>query len=259
MGWFGCSRALRAVVLAGCIGLQGMATSLAADLSDLEEPVRSDNQSIGPFGLSAFLLSEGNLREKWQGLVRELDDELQTLARCDGDRTTCDSAAALQLLAIVDNAKSRDGRARLGEINRAINLAIKPLSDLVQYGAADVWTSPLATLARGAGDCEDYAIAKLVALRLAGILPEDVKLVIVRDAIRDEDHALVAARLDGRWLMLDNRRMTMVEDIQVTSYRPIFLIDAEGVKRFQDAIPLPAVDHVASLATARSGPETSPM
>ena len=86
----------------------------------------------------------------------------------------CVSPAALKFLDIVDAARLREGRARLGEINRAINLAIRPISDLAQHGQIDVWTSPLATLARGGGDCEDYAIAKFVALRRAGIAPDDL-------------------------------------------------------------------------------------
>jgi hypothetical protein len=44
----------------------------------------------------------------------------------------------------------REGRARLGEINRAINLAIRPIGDLAQHGQIDAWTSPL----RGLCDCE---------------------------------------------------------------------------------------------------------
>ena len=79
-------------------------------------------------------------------------------------RDRCASPAALKFLAIVDAARLREGRARLGEVNRAINLAIRPVSDLAQYGQVDVWSSPLATLTRGGGDCEDYAIAKFVAL-----------------------------------------------------------------------------------------------
>jgi predicted transglutaminase-like cysteine proteinase len=145
------------------------------------------------------------------------------------------SPAALQFLDIVDAAKLRDGRARLGEINRTINLAIRPMSDLAQYGEIDVWTSPLATLARGAGDCEDYAIAKFVALRRAGISPEDLRIVIMHDTLHGEDHAVAAARLDGRWLTLDNRRMAMVEDSDVRNYRPTFVIDARGVMRYVDA------------------------
>jgi predicted transglutaminase-like cysteine proteinase len=156
------------------------------------------------------------------------------LALCDGDRERCVSPAALQFLAIVDTARAREGRARLGEINRAINLAIRPMSDLAQYGEIDVWSSPLVTFTHGAGDCEDYAIAKFVALRQAGIAPEDLRIVIMRDTIRGEDHAVAAARLDGHWLMLDNRRMAMVEDGDVRNYRPLFVIDQSGVMRYVD-------------------------
>ena len=83
-----------------------------------------------------------------------------------------------------------------------------------------------------AGDCEDYAIAKFVALRLAGIAPDDLRIVIMHDTIHGEHHAVAAARLDGRWLMLDNRRMAMVEDSDVRNYRPTFVIDQHGVMRY---------------------------
>jgi predicted transglutaminase-like cysteine proteinase len=259
MGLFRCSRTIRAVVLACCLAWLGPAADLAASPAKPVEPALPTNQSVEPFGLSVSLLSEGGLREKWLGVERELDDELLVLAGCEEDRAKCRLPAALQFLAIVDNAKSRNGRARLGEINRAINLAIKPVSDLSQYGTTDVWSSPLATFTRAAGDCEDYAIAKLVALRLAGFPSEDLKLVIVSDTIHGEDHALVAARLDGRWLTLDNRHMVMVEDVQLMNYRPVFVIDAEGVKRYRDAAPEPKDRQLASAAESHSAAETSPM
>ena len=147
----------------------------------------------------------------------------------------------MQLLAIVDSGRAREGRARLGEINRAINLAIHPMSDLAQYGQVDVWSSPLATFATGAGDCEDYAIAKYVALRLAGISADDLRLVVLHDTIRGEDHAVTAARLDGQWLMLDNNRMAMVEDGYVRNYRPLFVLDERGVMRYVDTPLLASV------------------
>ena len=167
-------------------------------------------------------------------MERKLDDERVQLALCDGDRERCVSPAALQLLAIVDKSRAREGRARLGEINRAINLAIRPMSDLAQYGEIDVWSSPLVTFTSGAGDCEDYAIAKIVALRLAGVSPDDLRIVIMHDTIHDEDHAVAAARLDGHWLMLDNRRMAMIEDGYVRNYRPTFVIDQYGVMEYLD-------------------------
>jgi predicted transglutaminase-like cysteine proteinase len=236
----------------------GPAADLTAGTPDRAGTPEIIGGSAEPFGLSASVVSAGALREKWRSLARQLDDDAVQLALCDGDRERCVSAAALQLLAIVDAARARDSRARLGEINRAINLAIRPISDLAQYGEIDVWSSALVTFAHGAGDCEDYAIAKFVALRLAGVAASDLRIVIMRDTIRGEDHAVAAARLDGHWLMLDNRRMAIVEDAQVRNYRPTFVIDQTGIMQYVDApllAGLPGADPApASLAPASLAP-----
>ena len=71
-------------------------------------------------------------------------------------------------------------------------------------------------------------------MRLAGIAPDDLRIVIMHDTLRGEDHAVAAARLDGRWLTLDNNRMAMIEDINVRNYRPTFLIDQHAVMRYAD-------------------------
>ena len=42
----------------------------------------------------------------------------------------------------------------------------------------------------------------------------DLRLVIVHDARIGEDHAVAAARIDGEWLILDNRSMMLVTDAQ---------------------------------------------
>src|SRR6185437_7349240 len=158
------ARAWRAGIIA--CGLAGFGPGdLRAETPEPSAPAELIQRSAEPFGLAAASLSSGGLRDKWLGVQRRLDDEMVQLALCEGDRDGCVSPAALKFLDIVDAARSREGRARLGEINRAIN----PVSDVAQHGQLDVWTPPLATLARGAGDCEDYAIAKLVALRRAGV------------------------------------------------------------------------------------------
>jgi predicted transglutaminase-like cysteine proteinase len=239
MGLFGHSRTSRVVVLVWGLVWFGPAAPLAAGTLIAPGALDLIRKSAEPFGLFASKLSGGGLREKWLGVERKLDDERVQLALCDGDRARCVSPAALQFLAIVDNARAREGRARLGEVNRAINLAIRPMSDMAQYGQIDVWSSPLDTFATGAGDCEDYAIAKFVALRMAGVSPDDLRIVVMRDTIRGEDHAVAMARLDDHWLMLDNRRLAMVEDADVRNYRPLFVIDDHGVMRYDD-LPPPA-------------------
>ena len=130
---------------------------------------------------------------KWNGVVAEIGAENDILARCRSDAHIC-PAAAQKFLDVIADGRAARGRARIGVINRAINLAIQPMSDMAQWGVADRWSAPLATLTSGRGDCEDYAIAKYVALREAGVAEDDVRLVIVRDLANGEDHAVVAAR-----------------------------------------------------------------
>ena len=227
------ARAWRAGIVACGLALFGP-VGLRAEPSEPSAPAVPAQPSAEPFGLAASSLTGGGLHDKWLGVQHRLDDEMVQLALCEGDREGCVSPAALKFLDIVDAARLREGRARLGEINRAVNLAIRPIDDLTQHGQIDVWTSPLATLERGGGDCEDYAIAKLVALRRAGLSSDDVRIVVLRDTIRGEDHAVAAARLDGRWLMLDNRRMAMVADADVRNFRPTFVIGQHGVMRYVD-------------------------
>jgi predicted transglutaminase-like cysteine proteinase len=261
MGISGYSHAWRALVLACCLAWFGPAADLRAGTLDPSGTPELTGGSAEPFELFAAPLFWGSVREKWLGVERKLDDERVQLALCDGDRDRCVSPAALRLLAIVDEARAREGRARLGEINRAINLAIRPMSDLAQYGQIDVWSSPLDTFATGAGDCEDYAIAKFVALRLAGVSPDDIRIVVMRDTVHGEDHAVAMARLDDHWLALDNRRMAMVTDADVRNYRPLFVIDDHGVMRYEEMPPLaglPGRDSAMALNLATPSGLTSP-
>ena len=99
-------------------------------------------------------------------------------------------------------------------------------------------------------------------LRRAGLSPDDLRIVVLRDTIHGEDHAVAAARLDGRWLTLDNRRMAMVEDADVRNLRPTFVIGQHGVMRYADAPLLAdAADHSATtpaMVSALAPPEAAP-
>jgi predicted transglutaminase-like cysteine proteinase len=253
MNKIGRARASLVMLLACTMTWVGGATKLVAAPIGLPTGVAGAPPVAGePFGLTSWSVSAGTLNDRWLKLARQLDDDRVQIALCDGDREGCASAAALRFLAIVDQARAREGRARVGEINRAINLAIRPASDLAQYGEEDVWSPPLATFDRGAGDCEDYAIAKYMALRQTGIAAHDLRIVILRDTRRREDHAIAAIRLDGHWLMLDNQRMAMVEDMDAQSVRPLFVIDETGIAAYAGAPLLLGAQSPAPAAVAAS-------
>lgn len=110
---------------------------------------------------------------------------------------------------------------KLEAVNRYVNSRVKFVDDIRQYGVADHWTSAADTLRRGRGDCEDYAIAKLQLLRRAGFADKDLYLVVLRDALRRADHAVLVARADGRLLVLDNGTDRLIDSYEMPDYRPI--------------------------------------
>ena len=128
MGFFGHSPTRRAIGLACALAWYMPAADLAAgtlEQADSPGAPQLSQPSAEPFGLSVSRVFAGPLREKWRKVERNLDDERVQIALCDGDRERCASPAALRFLAIVDSARGREGRARLGEVNRAVNLATR--------------------------------------------------------------------------------------------------------------------------------------
>lgn len=92
-----------------------------------------------------------------------------TLALC--------GCAACHALAVRDDVAAP---AALDEVNQALNHRIVYAEDQATWGRADHWATPDETRAQGAGDCEDYAIAKYFALRAVGVPAQQLRLVYVR-------------------------------------------------------------------------------
>jgi predicted transglutaminase-like cysteine proteinase len=180
-------------------------------------------QSAEPFDLPAMRVPTEEISAKWRELQSRILADEKTIADCHSNESTC-SQAALRFLAIVKLGREQEGRARLGWLNRTVNMTVKPASDRALYGHADYWASPLQTLDSGAGDCEDYAILKYVVLRELGVDADDLRLVIVQDDKRLTEHAIVAVRSERKWLMLDNRTMAILNTEDVRNYRPLFAL-----------------------------------
>ena len=185
------------------------------------------------FGMDTEPLFGGDLLEKWSRAQAEIAQELRVISQCH-DNSRC-PPAALELMRLSSEGAGRSVRARVGLINRAVNLAIGPVSDEAQWGVPDRWSAPFETIQSGRGDCEDYAIVKYAALLEAGVSPDDLKLVVLKNTFPNEDHAVLAVQVDGEWLILDNRTLTLVRDTDVARAMPKFMLDDQGVRRFVSA------------------------
>lgn len=109
--------------------------------------------------------------------------------------------------------------------------------DMTVWGQLDYWATPLETLGRGGGDCEDFVIAKFYTLKLMGVAVDKLRLIYVRartgasDAMPTQAHMVLAFYItpDAEPLVLDN----LVGDIRPASRRtdlsPVFSFNEQGI------------------------------
>ncbi len=90
--------------------------------------------------------------------------------------------------------------AVMTRINREVNNAIEPVSDMEHYGVEEYWAIPT----DGKGDCEDYVLMKRQKLIQAGFPRESALITVVRDK-KNEGHAVLIVKTDRGDFVLDNQ------------------------------------------------------
>ncbi|MGB7402430.1 MAG: transglutaminase-like cysteine peptidase [Arcobacter sp.] len=80
---------------------------------------------------------------------------------------------------MVENAKSKDILHKLKDVNDFFN-KIKYETDQSHWGKKDYWAAPFEFMGTGAGDCEDYAIAKYFTLRKLGVPEDKLRITYVK-------------------------------------------------------------------------------
>ena len=134
----------------------------------------------------------------------------------------------MQLDAFVRRLASLPVRVRVDQANCWINAHIAYASDLEVYGVADYWAGLGEALARGRGDCEDFAIAKMQLLAAAGAPTRDMYLTLVRDLRRQEDHAVLVVRVGEDAYVLDSDENTLLRPDEIRRFRPVVAFSEDG-------------------------------
>jgi predicted transglutaminase-like cysteine proteinase len=128
--------------------------------------------------------------------------------------------------AFAGSLRGQDIIAKLEAVNGYVNARVRFVDDRIQFGVTDRWMSASETLARGRGDCEDFALAKRAMLRAAGVPDKDLYLVVLKDLTRRADHAVLVVRAAGRFLVLDNGTDRIVDSSDVQDYKPMLTFTA---------------------------------
>ena len=126
--------------------------------------------------------------------------------------------------------------AQVNAINEFYNRRILFREDAENWAQTDYWTSPLELLQRGAGDCEDYAIAKYFTLSAMGVPHKKLRMVYVRAVMGGPGGPSVAHMVlayypspESEPMVLDN----LITEVRPAGRRPdlspVFSFNAEGL------------------------------
>lgn len=139
--------------------------------------------------------------------------------------------------ALIASSIAAPDAERIKRANDFFNRQTQFGDDSIIWGQLDYWATPMETLGKGAGDCEDFAIAKYFTLKEMGVAPDKLRLIYVRaktgasDTSQGQAHMVLAyyAHPDAEPQVLDN----LVAEIRPASRRPdlvpVFSFNSEGV------------------------------
>jgi predicted transglutaminase-like cysteine proteinase len=197
--------------------------ALAGDGMPAVKATPESNAVTGVFRSVAVPVSSFPAARNWKAVRPSV--EAPDFMNCDG-RTDCVSVGDLRRS--IESVSASDLSSKLDAINRTVNRLVRYVPDARNYGSMDVWASPGETLSRGDGDCEDYAILKMAALREAGVPMRDMSVVVVRDTRRNLFHAVLSVKSADGYLILDNLSGRVMSDRDLHSYIPLYSVGAAG-------------------------------
>lgn len=168
----------------------------------------------------------------WTGLAWDAD-RMTAAAQLQGPKAVAGWQALRPLL---QTLQDQGDIARLQALNEFFNRRIVFRDDLQVWGQVDYWASPFEMLGKGAGDCEDFALAKYFSLRAVGVAANKLRLVYVRAQLGGpggpvQAHMVLAyyPTPEAEPLILDN----LVTELRPASRRPdltpVFSFNAEGL------------------------------
>jgi predicted transglutaminase-like cysteine proteinase len=146
--------------------------------------------------------------------------------------------ARLHLLnSLIIDIKTKTDKEKIHQINQFFNTQVIFQEDRVLWNNLDYWSTPLETLGKAGGDCEDYAIAKYFGLLEAGVDVKKLRLIYVKAQIGDSSSRLFQAHMvlgyyetdDSIPYILDN----LISSVELANDRPdlkpVFSFNSDGI------------------------------
>lgn len=120
---------------------------------------------------------------------------------------------------------------QLKAVNQFFNLQLRFRDDIEIWGVEDYWATPIEALHRGAGDCEDYAIAKYFSLLQLGVPMDKLRITYVKALNLNQAHMVLTyySHPTATPLVLDNLIDSIEPASRRTDLRPVYAFNADGL------------------------------
>ncbi|MDD3481877.1 transglutaminase-like cysteine peptidase [Azovibrio restrictus] len=122
---------------------------------------------------------------------------------------------------------------KLKLVNSFFNRNIQFDDDQNIWNQSDYWATPLETIGKGRGDCEDFALAKYYSLLHMGIPMNRLRLIYVkaRQGNLQQAHMVLAyyPQPNATPLVLDNLDPSIKNASQRPDLTPVFSFNGEGL------------------------------
>ncbi|MEK7245296.1 MAG: transglutaminase-like cysteine peptidase, partial [Pseudomonadota bacterium] len=175
------------------------------------------------FGTRELRASNLEAFKQWNGALERFSKESAEKLEGSCEEKRLNACNYLKLKQFLDGIRNKDRMSQIVAVNALINKA-KYISDDSNWNQKDYWNSPGEFMARF-GDCEDFSIAKFVALEMLGFPQESKRVVAVKDLNLKIGHAVLVVFLDGKAWVLDNQISQVIEASKIRHYDPVFSIN----------------------------------
>lgn len=119
----------------------------------------------------------------------------------------------------------------LKQVNQFFNARMAFRDDIVVWKQQDYWATPIEFLRKGAGDCEDFALAKYFTLREMGVPSNQLRITYVKALELNQAHMVVTwySTPTAIPLVLDNLKTAILPATQRTDLLPVYAFNGEGL------------------------------
>lgn len=132
---------------------------------------------------------------------------------------------------LLHSAKNLPEKDKLKQVNDFFNLNTLFVDDIIHWKVEDYWATPLEFLATGAGDCEDYAIAKYFTLKELGVEENKMRITYVKALRLNQAHMVLTFFASPKSVpeVLDNLIPEIRPATQRSDLLPVYSFNGTGL------------------------------